>query len=314
MSSLLPTVPPKEIDLKSLSGLSILQLEAQAEETAYGIRGGLLALCAILGTISNRFLEYESFTSSPEYEAFEDMEHQIERIKSNKKLSDDKKQSKITAFQTKTSYTKAKKQIEEFSAKMKEELGLPRDDEVPTSFHQYIEVRKGFTYLEGRGGSKSSIYEYAKVGRVILENPDVFRALASKINFDNNRKKLVLIPDILESVAKKEDKTANSVAKDKSFIASIAVELRDKKIDDIRARYRLTGAKKKRDEGSDKHSVRGPFAIKRYFSTTREGLLINGEIVLSAEDIRELSSKESHINKMKKAMKECMKEIMAASK
>lgn len=54
MSSPSPMVPPKEIDLKSLSALSILELEDQADKTAYGIGGGLLALCAILGTISNK--------------------------------------------------------------------------------------------------------------------------------------------------------------------------------------------------------------------------------------------------------------------
>ena len=193
-------------------------------------------------------------------------------------------------------------------------MRLAENDDVPKSFYQYIEMRGRFSYLEGKGGSKSSIYERAKVGRAILENPDIFRTFASKINFDNNRKKLVLIPDILESVAKKEDKTASSVAKDKGFIESIAIELRDKKIDDIRAQYKLAGAKKKKAEDSSKQSLRGPFAIRKYFSTTREGLLINGEVVLSAEEIKILSSKEAYMNKLKKALKECMKEIIASTR
>ena len=42
MSSPSPVVAPKEMDLKSLSGFSISELEDQADRTAYGIGGGLL--------------------------------------------------------------------------------------------------------------------------------------------------------------------------------------------------------------------------------------------------------------------------------
>ena len=179
------------------------------------------------------------------YERYLEMEKQIEKLRSNKRLGDDKKESRIREIETKDDYIKSKKEITKVETKTRTELGLNPTDAVPTSFNQYIEVRDHFSYLKGKGGSKSAIYEYAKVGRSILQYPDFFKRLAKNIIFNNNRKKIGFIPAIAQRIAKQQNKTVEDVLAEKDFAKNMGKEYREKKIDAIKAQYRLAPSKRK---------------------------------------------------------------------